>query len=107
MTLDRELLWHRWPEVDRLFAEAMEQPASEQQRFLEAACGDDQELLDLVTGLLELERDSDGQLDAPEERLSMQFVARVGNDRGIEIPLRSVLLNSLGQLAAQFPVDGP
>ena len=45
MTLDRELLLRRWPEVDRLFAEAMELPGSERRQFVEGACGADRELL--------------------------------------------------------------
>ncbi len=74
MTLDRELLWRRWPEADRLFAEAMEHSDAERERFLESACGEDRQLLDLVLELLRLETLSEGELEAPDESASQTFV---------------------------------
>ena len=45
--------WDRWPEVDKLFARALEEPVERRPRFLADACGDDLDLLrtlsDLVT----------------------------------------------------------
>jgi len=79
VTLDRELLWRRWPEVDRLFAESMEQPATERTKFLESNCGADRELLELVVELIRLEGLSTGELEAPDEATSRNFVEELAS----------------------------
>jgi len=54
MTGDR--LLDRWNEVDALVTEALDLPARERLAWLEQKCGDDAELLDLVTTVLTGER---------------------------------------------------
>ena len=79
MSLDRDLLWRRWPEADRLFAEAMERPDSEQTKYIESTCGDDLELRDLVLELLRTERLSEGELEAPEASASRTFIEELAS----------------------------
>ncbi len=79
MSLDRDLLWRRWPEADRLFAEAMELSISEQEGHVETACRDDLELRDLVLELLRTERLSEGELEAPEAATSREFIEELAS----------------------------
>jgi serine/threonine-protein kinase len=55
----------RWPEVDRLFAAALDLPAEAREAHVAEACGDDAELRAAVLGLLRAEGRSHALLDAP------------------------------------------
>jgi serine/threonine protein kinase len=74
LTQDTDLIWERWTEVDRLFSAALEQPPAEQLAFLESACGDDRELIELVSDLLRTEKVSEGHFEAPEVSTSREFI---------------------------------
>jgi eukaryotic-like serine/threonine-protein kinase len=50
--MTRAWIWERWHEVDRVFALVLERPPGERQRFLADTCGDDRDLLEMVTGLV-------------------------------------------------------
>jgi eukaryotic-like serine/threonine-protein kinase len=53
MTLNEDIVWARWSEIDPLFAAALELPASRRARFLAEQCGEDRELYRAVVSLLD------------------------------------------------------
>ena len=61
--------WARWPQIDELFAEALDRPPDERQRFLAAACGDDGELLRILTDLIAASDRAAEELRAPGDQL--------------------------------------
>jgi hypothetical protein len=50
--MNRDRMLDRWDEVDALITRALDLPVQERQRWLEAECGDDAELLELVRSVL-------------------------------------------------------
>ena len=82
MTSDRDSLWDRWDEVDRIFAAALDLPASDRTEFVQSACNDDRELLEIVLGLLKAEEDSQGLLEAPGSAASREFMEELAG-RGL------------------------
>jgi len=58
---DRSLL-ERWEEVDRITTAALDLPRHKRQRFVEESCGNDAELRELVTGILERDEASEAFL---------------------------------------------
>jgi serine/threonine-protein kinase len=50
---NQDILWERWDEVDRLFGEALDVALEDRPTFLKEACGDDPELFDTVSRLLD------------------------------------------------------
>ena len=52
MDRPRDLIDHRWQDVDRIFAAALELPEFERQGFVDAECGDDGALRETITTLL-------------------------------------------------------
>jgi len=98
VTPDRDPLWERWQEADRLFAEALERPNAERARYLESVCGDDRELHDLVLELLREEQESARKLAPPQAAASRMliedFAHREVNPRRIG---RYTLLREIGR----------
>ena len=60
----------RWSEVDALFRRALEREPEERPAFLDAACGDDEQLRDAVAELLATASDSEGFLARPVDALT-------------------------------------
>jgi len=60
----------RWAEIDAIFGEALEREPEERARFLEDACGRDDELLAAVAALLRAESASAGFLAQPVDDLA-------------------------------------
>ena len=78
-------LWTRWPEVDRLFAEALERGPDERRAFVDAAAADP-ELRQAVLALLDAETASQGFLDRPgpaATQLALQELAAADCPRQI------------------------
>ena len=61
----RHPIWDRWPEVDRLFAAALDRDPAARQAFLESETRGDRELVEAVQELLRAEAASEGRLEAP------------------------------------------
>lgn len=73
--------WRRWEEVDRIFAAALERAPASRMRFVETACGADQELLDTVRSLLKESAESEGKLVAPGAALVRALWADARGER--------------------------
>jgi serine/threonine-protein kinase len=58
-------LWDRWSEIDPVLEAALDRPPAERQAFVEAECGADPELCNLVLDLLRSEPDSQRRFAAP------------------------------------------
>jgi serine/threonine protein kinase len=56
---------HRWPRVERIYHEALEQPAADRAAFLERACAGDATVRREVESLLEYETAAGGFLERP------------------------------------------
>jgi len=78
VTTHHDSLWNRWDEVDRLFEAALDLPADERRTYLEAQCGDDDELLESVLRLLEASERSEGLFETPGAGASLAFVEELG-----------------------------
>ena len=80
-----QTIWTRWPEVDRLFAEALEHRPDERRAFVDAAAAD-LELRQAVLALLDAETASQGFLDRPgpaATQLALQELAAGDRPRHI------------------------
>ncbi|HVO80412.1 MAG TPA: serine/threonine-protein kinase [Terriglobales bacterium] len=69
----------RWERIQTLFHDAADLPAPEQRVFLQAACGDDQELLADVLVLLEEDARSNSLLDREVAQVAHQMLAPAGS----------------------------
>jgi serine/threonine-protein kinase len=61
--------WDRWPEVDGLFAQALERPPEERVAFLAEACHDDAALLETLTELLAASEKAEEAFGGPADVL--------------------------------------
>src|SRR5512142_1060335 len=68
----------RWQRIERLFIEAMDQPADERADFLARTCGSDVELRDEVASLLTAEEQSGDFLSAPALDVFARQISREG-----------------------------
>src|SRR5262245_45028207 len=68
----------RWDRLERLFTEAVEQPAATRGPFLAAACGPDTRLLDELTSLVTAAETSGDFLSEPALAVFAQQISREG-----------------------------
>jgi serine/threonine-protein kinase len=66
---ERDVVWSRWDEVDRLFDRVLEEPAPERRGAVERLCGGDDDLRRALLELLELSGSADDRGTAPGAEL--------------------------------------
>jgi serine/threonine-protein kinase len=79
-------IWCRWPEVDRLFAAALDREPAERRTFVESEAGGDRELIEAVQQLLHAEAASQGLLESAGSeatRLAIEDLAARSNQPGV------------------------
>jgi serine/threonine-protein kinase len=85
---ERDPVWSRWAEVDRLFECVLERPRAERTAYLEQACGGDADLRDLVLSLLEA-GDRPGGLPGPSSGMLEAVFEEVAGSRPVRTRLEA------------------